>query len=167
MNQQSVETTNINHPRSLCACAAFVGLTRCSARGRSGLRRGRSCQWSSRRRGSCRPTSSRVGVRGGLRLLVACVCAGWLVGWLVGLAACAGVCLRVCLRVCVVCSFRGLFACVLSWVEILVALWTAQSYCMSVTRVGTSIRRAAVAARHEAARRFAELSEKRHIYIWL
>ena len=38
-------------------------------------------------------------------------------GRLVGLAL-AGVCLRVCLRVCVVCSFRGLFACVLSWVEI-------------------------------------------------
>ena len=45
-------------------------------------------------------------------------CRGWLVGWLVGLVLVC-VCLRVCLRVCVVCSFRGLFACVLSWVEIL------------------------------------------------
>ena len=55
---------------------------------------------------------------------VACV-AGWLVGWLVGWS-CAGVCLRSCVPsfVCAfvslrcVFSFRGLFVCVLSWVEI-------------------------------------------------
>ena len=48
----------------------------------------------------------------------------WLVGWLVG--PCCGwlVCVpsfvRVCFRVCGrVFAFRGLFACVLSWVEIL------------------------------------------------
>ena len=45
--------------------------------------------------------------------LVGCVC-GWLVGWSV--LVCAFVCAFVSASVC---SFRGLFACVLSWVEIL------------------------------------------------
>ena len=40
-------------------------------------------------------------------------------GWLVGLCWCAPSCLPSCLRSCV-CSFRGLFACVLSWVEIFI-----------------------------------------------
>ena len=44
--------------------------------------------------------------------VVACV-AGWLVGWSV--LVCAFVCAFVSASVC---SLRGLFACVLSWVEI-------------------------------------------------